>query len=224
VSHPQVKNPYIRIALRRARAGTGSSPLFLNRRTAVQQLPNLPEILRSIRWTLVGAMALRAYAPERMTQDVDILIHADDETAARSAFVAAGYRIGGTLSIGGFTALPVSAEGYSIDVVTSNAPWLDEALDCPSYDLAGFPALPRRFLVLMKLQAGRAQDVADVTRLLRTADYHERALIRTVIAQYAPDLVEDYDALVMLTDLEFGASGASPGDEPSPSDSDVSHD
>ncbi|ABU59827.1 nucleotidyl transferase AbiEii/AbiGii toxin family protein [Roseiflexus castenholzii] len=213
MSHPQVKNPYIRIALRRARAGTGSSPIFLNRRTAVQQLPNLRDILSGIRWTLIGAMALRAYAPERMTQDVDILIHAHDESAARSAFIAAGYRIGGTLAIGGFTALPAVAEGYSVDVLTSDAPWLDEALNHPSYDLADFPTLPRRFLVLMKLQAGRAQDIADITRLLRTADANERMLIRAVIAQYAPDLLEDYDALVTLTDLEFGAPEALPTDK-----------
>lgn len=63
----------------------------------------------------------------------------------------------------------------------------------------------------MKLQAGRAQDVADITRLLRAADRDERALIRTVIARYAPDLVEDYDALVTLTDLEFGAPEDSRG-------------
>lgn len=223
VRQPQVKNPYIRIALRRARAGTGSSPVFLNRRTAVQQLPNLPAILQGTRWTLIGAMALRAYAPERMTQDVDILIHADAEPATRSAFVAAGYRIGGTLSIGGFTAIPADEEGYSIDVVASDAPWLDEALDHPSFDPAGFPVLPRQFLVLMKLQAGRAQDVADITRLLRTADRDERALIRTIIARYAPDLVEDYDALVMLTDLEFGAPEASQADASPPADEATSH-
>lgn len=206
--HSQVKNPYIRIALRRARAGTGSPPVFLNRRTAVQQLPNLKEILQVIRWALIGAMALRAYAPERMTQDVDILIHASDEPAARSAFVAAGYRVSGAVSAGRLTALPLDAEERRIDVVASDDPWLNEALDHPSFDPAGFPVLPRRFLVLMTLQAGRAQDVADITRLLRTADRNERGLIRTIIARHAPDLVEDYAALVTLTDLEFGEPDA----------------
>lgn len=75
----------------------------------------------------------------------------------------------------------------------------------------------------MKLQAGRAQDVADITRLLRTADRDERALIRTIIARHAPDLVEDYDALVTLTDLEFGALEASREDEPPSSDSTAPH-
>lgn len=100
---------------------------------------------------------------------------------------------------------------------------MNEALNHPSFDPAGFPVLPRRFLVLMKLQAGRAQDVADITRLLRTADRDERALIRTIIARHAPDLVEDYDALVTLTDLEFGALEASREDEPLSSDSAAPH-
>lgn len=189
----------------------------------MQQLPDLKDILQGIRWALIGAMALRAYAPERMTQDVDILIHASDEPAAQSAFVAAGYRIGGTLSAGRITALPVDAEQRCIDVVSSNAPWLNEALNHPSFDPASFPVLPRRFLVLMKLQAGHAQDVADITRLLRTADRDERALIRTIIARHAPDFVEDYDALVTLTDLEFGASEASQEDEPPSSESAAPH-
>lgn len=70
----QPKNPYVRIALRRAARGTGSSDAFLNRRTALQQLPDLSQILHHIRWALVGAMALRAYAPERLTQDVDTIM------------------------------------------------------------------------------------------------------------------------------------------------------
>ncbi|MGQ9550183.1 MAG: hypothetical protein ACUVSY_15625 [Roseiflexus sp.] len=174
----------------------------------MQQLPDLSQLLGGIRWALVGAMALRAYAPERLTQDVDIVICADDEQAARAAFVSAGYRIGSSLLIGGFTAHPANEVGYSIDVLAMNVSWLDEALMQPVYDPAGVPVLPRRFLILMKLQAGRAQDVADITRLLRRVDQDERAVVRETVATYAPDLLDDYDALVVLTDLEFGAGSS----------------
>jgi hypothetical protein len=204
----QPKNPYIRIALRRAARGTGSSDTFLDRRTAVQQLPDLSQILGGVRWALVGAMALRAYAPERLTQDVDIVIHVGDEQAARVAFISAGYRIGGSLLIGGFTAHPAEGVGYSIDVLAFDEPWLNEALAQPMYDRAGFPVLARHFLILMKLQAGRAQDVADITRLLRRADQTERAVARATVATYAPDLLDDFDALVVLTDLEFGTGSS----------------
>lgn len=204
----QPKNPYIRIALRRAARGTGSSDTFLDQRTAVQHLPDLSRILGGMRWALVGAMALRAYASERLTQDVDIVIHAADEQAARVAFISAGYRIGGSLPIGGCTVHPAEGAGYSINVLAFDEPWLNEALAQPMYDLAGFPVLARHFLILMKLQAGRAQDVADITRLLRQTDQTERAVARATVATYAPDLLDDFDALVVLTDLEFGTGSS----------------
>ena len=200
----QPKNPYIRIALRRAARGTGSADEFLNRRTTVQQLPDLWRILENIHWALVGTMALRAYAPERLTQDIDIVIQAHEEQAARLAFTVAGYRIGNPLLIGEFTAHAPDDTGYSIGVLALKEPWLNEALSHLEYDLAGFPVLPRQFLILMKLQAGRAQDIADITRLLRQANQTERSIARTVVATYAPDLLDDFDALVVLTDLEFG--------------------
>ncbi|MGQ9613593.1 hypothetical protein [Chloroflexus sp.] len=124
----QPKNPYVRIALRRAARGTDSSDAFLDRRTALQQLLDLSRILRHICWALVGAMALRAYAPDRLTQDVDIIIHARDEQVARAAFTAAGYRIGNPLPISRFTAHPQDETGYSIDVLVLSEPWLNEAL------------------------------------------------------------------------------------------------
>lgn len=204
----QPKNPYVRIALRRAARGTGSSDAFLNRRTALQQLPDLSRILHHIRWALVGAMALRAYAPERLTQDVDIIIHARDEQVARAAFTAAGYRIGNPLPISRFTAHPQDETDYSIDVLVLSEPWLNEALAQPVYDCAGFPVLARQFLILMKLQAGQAQDIADITRLLRRTDHTERSIARTTVATYAPDLIDDFDALVVLTDLEFGTGSS----------------
>ncbi|MBX0331151.1 hypothetical protein K2Z83_26225 [Oscillochloris sp. ZM17-4] len=149
-------------------------------------------------------MALRAYAPERMTLDVDIMIHADDEASAKAAFQRAGYMITGPLTIGGFTAHPADGSAL-IDVLASSAPWLAEALAAPTPDPAGLPAMPRPYLLLLKLQAGRTQDLADVQRLLRGTSEADRAAMRVIVVQYAADLVEDYDALVMLADLEFGA-------------------
>lgn len=155
-----------------------------------------------MRWVLIGGLALRAYMPERMTQDVDILIPAADEAAARIAFQQAGYRITGDLSIGGFTAAPKS--GPNVDVISGHAPWINTALAAPSYDPAGYPVLPRPFLILMKLEAGRGQDVADVQRMLGAMNSTERASTRQVVVRYLPDAAEDYDSLVTLADLEFG--------------------
>jgi len=167
--------------------------------------PDISAILGSIRWVLIGGLALRAYIPERMTLDVDIMIFEADEAAAKAAFAAAGYQLTGPLTIGGFTAHAVD-NGAPIYVLTSAEPWFSDAVAHPTLDPAGLPAMPRFYLLLQKLQAGRTQDLADVQRLLRGTSAEERAAMRLIVSQYATDLVEDYDALVTLADLEFGAA------------------
>lgn len=195
---------FLQLALRRAARSTGSqTDLLYERRTSVQPIPDLASVLGSLRWALVGGMALRAYAPERMTLDVDIVMHERDTQAAREAFVDAGYEIVGELSIGGFTAREASDE-MPVNVITRSDPWLEEVLAGPHLDEDGHPVLPRPYLTLLKLQAGRTQDLADVQRLLAATPPTERAFTRRLVEAHAPDLVENYDALISLADLEFG--------------------
>lgn len=195
---------FLRMALRRAARGTGSPLSFLDRRTAVQPVPDIGRILGSVAWALVGGIALRAYMPERMTLDVDILIREDDSAVARDAFIAAGYRVTGQLSIGGFSVQAADAGEPPVDVLTRADAWLAEALAHPAADAAGLPVLGRPYLMLLKLQAGRTQDLADIQRLLARTPRSERASTRLLLAQHHPDLVEDYDSLCVLADLEFG--------------------
>lgn len=52
----------------------------------MQPVPELA-FLELMDWVLVGDLALRDYMPERATQDVEIMIHAQDESVAQAAFV-----------------------------------------------------------------------------------------------------------------------------------------
>ena len=83
----------------------------------MQPVPELEHILGSIRWVLVGGIALRAYMPERMTHYVTIVIHKRDAVVARKAFIKAGYVVTGELSIGGFSVQLPDAP-TPIDVLT----------------------------------------------------------------------------------------------------------
>ncbi|NNJ11821.1 hypothetical protein EKD04_015930 [Chloroflexales bacterium ZM16-3] len=150
-------------------------------------------------------MALRAYMPERATLDVDILIHERDAQVAQSIFIESGYRLMGTLSIGGFT---VQIENEApIDILTRSDPWLDDAFAHAVLDSAGIPVIPRAYLILIKLQAGRTQDLADIQRLLALTPIAERVMVRGIVEQYSPELTEDFDSLITLADLEFGLPG-----------------
>ena len=190
----------LEMARRRARPGTGSLPERLRRGT-MTQWPDLRPVLEGIPWAVVGAVAARLYMPERATRDLDILIRREDERAVRERLEMAGYRYGAPLAIPGFAVC--SPEGAEIDVLLGDAPWVEEALATPRVDPTGLPVLDLPYLVLMKLEASRLQDMADLARMLGLASETERERVRAVVARYAPDALEDLESLIYLGMLEM---------------------
>lgn len=162
--------------------------------------PDLRHILQTIKWVIVGGVATRAYMPERMTQDLDILVHKRDEENVLVQLQAAGYQFAQNLSIPGF--LMRSPEGIELDVLLGEQSWLDEALASPQYDAANYPVLALPYLILLKLEASRVQDVADVTRMLGWASDEALAGVRQVIARYAPQESDDLESLIFLGQQE----------------------
>ena len=168
--------------------------------------PNLTSVLAPIPWAVVGAAATRLYMPERTTQDLDVAIHAQDALAAREKLARARFTYVGELSIGGSTWR--APEGQMIDVIEGREEWWNDALQeaQTNRDAQGLPILPLRFLVLMKFQAGRIQDIADITRMLGQADASTLDAVRSLFKQYAPADLADLESLITLGKLEFGAS------------------
>ena len=193
------------MALRRARPGTGSSGAFLQKRTAMKRWPDLGQILAGLRWAVVGAVATRAYMPERATQDVDILVRAEDAAAVRARLQQASFVHQQELAIGGATWH--SPTGVGVDVIKSHEAWVGEALSQPASDPQGLPVLALPYLVLMKVQSGRTQDLADVARMLGLADAEGRDKAREVIRRWLSDAVEDVESLITLGKLEMGEAG-----------------
>ncbi len=186
----------IELSLRRQKPGTGSSVVFIRRRTALNPWPDLREILAGIPWAIVGGVATRAYMPERMTKDLDILIRQEDARNVIERLKKAGYREVSRLAIPGV--LLESPEGVPIDVLFGDMPWLDQALQHPEKDPAGFPVLGLPYLVLMKLASMHAQDWADISRMLGLAPEADLNRVREVIARYSPQDSEDLESLIYI--------------------------
>jgi len=192
---------YIALAQRRVRPGSGSSTAHLRRRTTVQPLYDLRQIIRETRFLLVGGLATRHYMPERTTLDTDILVLAGDQEAVELELTAAGCRRLGVLAIGGSTwMLP---NGTSLDVVISDAPWAREAIEHPEQAADGIPVIALPYLVLMKLYAGRSQDIADITRMLGGADELALAEVRAAVARHMLDAANDVESMIVLGRLEY---------------------
>ena len=195
----------LEMALRRARSGAGSADVFLRERTAVVTWPDLSDVLTGLPWAVVGAVATRAYMPERATQDLDILVIVGDAPEVRNRLERSGYTKVQELVIGGATWR--SPSGDLVDVIESGVAWVQEALQDLGRDPQGLPVLSRPYLVLMKVQSGRAQDLADAARMLGFATEQERAMARALFARHMPDAAEDLESLITLGKLEAGESG-----------------
>jgi hypothetical protein len=168
----------------------------------MQAWPDLREILTGVEWVIAGAVATRAFMPERMTRDLDILVRASDEIAIVDRLQEAGFQLVGKLAIPGYTFQ--TGEGVEIDVLLGEQPWLNEALTQQARDPAGYPVLALPYLVLMKLESSRARDVGDLTTMLGWADDETLAAVRDVVARYRPADSQDLESLIYLGRLERG--------------------
>lgn len=168
-------------------------------------------LLRRHRFVVVGGIATRLYMPKRQTDDFDILIRATDREGAREELRAAGATYVGELRI------PESSwklpDGMDLDVLESNAAWIDQALEGPNVEQAtGLPIIALPYLVLMKLDAGRVQDLADVSRMLGGADERAVSEVRAAVGRFLPDASEDFEGLVALGRLEHPSERPNAGD------------
>ncbi len=164
--------------------------------------PDLRPILHDLPWVVVGAVATRAYMPERATKDIDILVQYRNEEKALERLQTAGYQLVSRLTIvPGFSLH--SPDGVEVDVILGDYPWLDEALARPRQDPAGYPVLDLPYLILMKIESSRTQDLGDLSRMLGLASEEELARVRAIVNRYAPDAAEDVEALIYLGRLEM---------------------
>lgn len=178
------------------------------------ELPDVRRYLPPVPFAIVGAVAAGLYMPPRHTDDTDILVHADDASAVERALRAAGATDAGPLTIGGSAwQLP---DGTDLDVLAWDRPWVRAALASPHLDPRGVPAVRLPYLVLMKMQASRLQDITDIGRMLAVADDAAVTECRALIERYLPDDVEDFDAVVALGRAEAGVDTGPLGSPPDP--------
>ena len=192
---------YIQMAKKRVRPGSGSGPETLWARTWRRPVFDLRTIT-TVPFVIIGGVATRLYAPERVTDDLDILIEAKNAATLAANLTGGGCQKLGSLSIGGsHWRLP---DGMALDVLEEDAQWAEEAIANPASAPNGLPVIALPYLVLMKMQASRGIDMGDLTRVLGAADDATLAETRRVIQCNLADGVEDLEGLIYLGRLEYG--------------------
>ena len=191
----------IEMARRRVRPGRGSRVSVVREpHGSYGAVPKLGNVLCRTPYIIVGGLATRLYMQERMTLDVDILVHQDDAELVRRELTKGGARKTGVLSIGGGTwQLPGKT---MLDVIVLDEVWAREAIAHAVWSTDGLPYADLPYLVLMKLKASRVQDLADVSRMLGAAGEKALTRVRKVIRKYALGDLQDLESLISLGKLE----------------------
>ncbi len=198
----QTRQTLIRLAMKRQRAGSGSSDAFLGERTMRMEFPDLNGVLAGVQWAVVGAAATRRYMPERATNDLDILVSAEDAETVRGKLRQAGAQYMAELSIGGSSWR--LADGFPVDVIEGREGWTFAAIAEAQTNRGddNLPALPLSYLVLMKFAASRVQDLADISRMLGGATDAQLNTVRDVFARWSSNDTDDLESLILLGQLE----------------------
>lgn len=168
------------------------------------QWPDLRLLLHGLRWAVVGAVATRAYMPERHTADLDILVDPAEAPLVWERLHAAGWTPVSDLAIGGRVwAMP---DGLEVDVLEGHQPWVQEALSGAEPDSSGQPIIGLPYLVIMKMTASRSIDLGDLSRMLGLASDPQLAAVRRAVSRYLPEDREDLETLIFLGRQEMGGA------------------
>ena len=205
---PNDRKRLLEMAERRARPGSGSLPSLVKERGEAYDVSTSVPDLHGVSYAIVGGLATACYMPERMTLDTDILVA--DETLAdvERHLLSGGCERLGSLSVGGSSWRMQG--GRVLDVLALRREWVPEALQEAAAKGEGPPFIALRYLVLMKLESGRLQDLADISRMAGFADTSALEETRGTVMQYRPQDAEDLESMIQRGKLEHGSDDRPP--------------
>lgn len=189
-------------------------------------MSNLKTFLRDIRFVVVGGTATSLYMAWRHTKGVDVLVSAESLPEVEDALRRSGATQTGALTFSGGE-LDVHGRGWTLadgsllDVLWSREGWVREALAQPNEDAAGLPVVSLPYLVLLKLDASRTQDLSDISRMLGGADDQALEQVRAAVRSHLLDALADLEGFIEIGRLEYQSAEHESREGPTPSQSDT---
>lgn len=199
----QFRRQFIALVKKRIQPGSGSGLDFLTQRTWVHPATDLNTLIQQAPFVVIGGIATRLYMPERLTLDLNILIHPRNAILVHQDLERHGSQRLGKSGIPG--SRWCLTDGTDLAVLESSEAWVETAIGSPEYAPDGLPVIALPYLVLMKLQASQTKDLADVSRMLGNRPPSELEPVRRAIATYLPTAGEDLESLISLGNLEYNS-------------------
>jgi len=197
---------------RRVLGGRGSALDSLMQLPRMEIGVNASDLFGDISFCVVGGVATRAYMPERSTRDLDVLVSADDFPAAEERLRSAGYSaltkdddLFFVDSLLGLFGRAWQKGDIRIDLISSAQEWVHEALVTESRDQTGLQVIALPYLVLMKIDASRGQDQADIERMLGRLSDDEVEHVARIVDRYShdPQAADDVRQYAILGRMEY---------------------
>ncbi len=200
---------YLDVGLRKRPLGSGSNMETLMKSPREKLSFDMESLFGEIPAAVVGGIATRAYAPERKTQDIDVLVdHARYGDATASLHRQGWRKVRDLFFTAGLLGLYGSAwlkDGQKLDVLATDQAWAEEALSQKAYDQTGLRVIGLPYLVLMKIDSARGIDQGDLTRMLGLLDEAEVERVVAVVERHYgdPHGAQDVRQYAMLGKLEY---------------------
>lgn len=172
----------------------------------------LPKLNLITPHAVCGAWAANNYASPRATQDVDLLVRENDLDNIVFELQEQGYSVDGPLELCakdqvgpmfGFRLIKLQSDFPIVDILTSEDSWVEEAIASADKDPSDNPVVSIPYLVLMKMDA-RAQDMADIIRILGKAKGEVLAKTKDLIIKYLPNSIDNFASLHLMASIESG--------------------
>jgi hypothetical protein len=223
-SSPAARRRFFIEAAARRRAGPGGTaePSFdlPSEQRADHGVEGLERIFDDLEVCLVGAHAAAAYAPERATHNIDYFTAPAHYETALLRLHEAGYTkqhemtfASPRLELFGSAWLD-AGRTVSVGLLSSTGTWVEEAFAAARADnVTGDRVMPLPFLILMKLDASRVQDQADMSHILGRCSLETvEHVVDTVRRHYTSDpaAADDVRHYATLGRWEYGIPAATP--------------
>lgn len=170
---------------------------------------NPKDVLVGISAVVVGGVATRMYSPERVTEDLDVLVehkhfHEASEKLRLASYTKVRDLFFPNASLGLYGEA-WSKDGLKIDLLATPQKWGRQAVKKHVQDPTGLPIVTLPYLVLMKIDSARGIDQGDLSRMLgRLSEAECEDLIREVACHSTdPSFADDVRQYAQLGRWEW---------------------
>lgn len=174
-------------------------------------LPKLKSLLpANLPYAIIGGIATTFYMPARNTQDLDVLILADDADLLERTLVRHNWTKLENIHINSedieiLGGAWKSAEGELLDLLYApDLTWVSKALRTENTIAApdGLRVIALPYLILLKLLARRNRDILDIEEMLQYCDEQAIADIKAVVQEAMPALSEDLSQHIAIAQMD----------------------